>query len=386
MKEPIRILQVSAGNIMSGGVEAFVMNLYRHIDRSKIQFDFLTPSKTTFGKYKDEIESLGGNIYELGVYYNKYTRLFQLLYKLPYFFEKSKYKYKIVHVHTGSITTEISMNLIGKLCGIPIRIAHSHSCGNEQGALFKLLQNISKKVLRYCATDYLSCSEKASYRLFSNNLIANNEIRIIKNGIDLKKFSFNLENRKKIRTQFNIENKFVIGHVGCFLPVKNHRFLINIFSNILKQKENACLMLVGEGTDLMQIKQIVRNMHLEDKIIFAGHCENVYEILSAFDVFVMPSLHEGFPVSLIESQANGLPSFISDVITDEIILSPLINKIPLSLSADEWAEEILSKYKPRSLKEGYIFKSLEEYDVRNTAQDLSDFYLNKYKTITDKAI
>lgn len=386
MKEPIRILQVSSGNILSGGVEAFVMNVYRHIDRSKIQFDFLTPSKTTFGKYREEIELLGGNIYELDIYYNKYTRLFQLLYKLPKFLNSTTYKYKIIHIHAGSITTEISMNLIEKLCGVPVRIAHSHSCGNEQGALFKLLQNISKKVLRNCATDYFSCSEKSSYRLFTDNLISNNKVKIIKNGIDLKRFSFNIENRKKIRTKYNIEDKFVVGHVGLFFPVKNHDFLLQVFSNILKKKEEACLVLVGEGTDLTRIKRLAKDMNLEDKVIFTGRCENVYEILSAFDVFVMPSLHEGFPVSLIESQANGLPSFISDVITDEIMLTPLINKIPLSLSADEWAEEILSKYKPRSLKEGYIFDSLEEYDVRNTAQVLSDFYLNKYKAIMDKAI
>ena len=382
---PIRILQVSAGNTFSGGVESFIMNIYRNIDKSKIQFDFLTPSKTTFGEYKDEIEALGGHIYELGIIYNKYTRFFQLLYKLPFFLKHINYKYKIIHINTGSITTQVSMNLLGKLCKIPIRIAHSHSAGYDNNFIFKILQNLSKLIIEYCATDYFTCSEKASNRLFTDRLINEKKVKQINNGIDLNKFKFNNVIRKRIREEFSLKNKFVIGHIGSFLPVKNHLFLLEIYMNIIKNKKDACLFLIGNGVNEQVIKDKVKQLEIENRVIFAGKITNVYEIINAFDLLIMPSLYEGFPVTLIEAQANGLPCFISDVITDEVLLTPLIKKIPLSFSADIWAREIMSKYTPRTLEENILYKNLEEYDVGRTTQVLTDFYIKKYnETIEDK--
>lgn len=377
---PIRVLQVTSGDKQGGGVESFLMNIYRRIDKSKIQFDFLTPSHSTMNNYKEEIEKLGGNIYELNAIYNKYTRLFQLMYLLPSFYKKNNYKYNIVHVNAGSISTEVSLNLISFLCNIPTRIAHSHNTGNEKNLIFKVLQYISKLVLKLCATDYFACSKKAARRLFFDKDINSGKVKIIKNAIDFEKFIFNPEKRRIIREKLGIENSFVVGNISRFVPEKNHEYLIKVFSELQKIKSDSKLVLIGNGVLEEKVKLLVEDLNLKDKVLFLGERKDVNDLLSALDIILMPSIFEGFPVTLVEAQVNGLPIYMSSNITKEVVLTDLVKSLDLNDSPKDWAKIIANSRNIRD-NDAYKQKTLDEYRIENTVKYLTDFYINKNKQL-----
>lgn len=364
MNEPIRVLHISY-KMHCAGIEAFIMNLYRHIDRSMVQFDFLVHySKRHF--YDDEIEAMGGRIYRLTVREdNNFLKYFSDLNK---FFSQHQ-EYVIVHAHMESFAM-FYMPYVKK-AGIPVRIAHSHN--NKVDPSFRgFIKNIMNKPFKFYATEYMACSLEAARYLFGNR-----NCQIIHNAIDAKSFSFNLAIREEVRKELDIQNCLVVGHVGRFNTQKNHMFLINVMQKLTQINPEAILISIGEGSLLEDIKKKVRHLGLQDKVRFLGVRADINRLYQAMDIFVFPSRYEGLGIAMIEAQAAGLPVVCSDVIPFIAHITDNIRTLSLAEYPEKWAEAI------NMLKFGYARKNMFEqikaanFDIAKVAEDLQEYYLRK---------
>jgi glycosyltransferase involved in cell wall biosynthesis len=365
MAEPIRILQVFA-EMNRGGAETMIMNLYRHIDRGRIQFDFIvhTQEKCAFD---EEIEQLGGRIYRIPRYVGKNHFAYKNAWKV---FFMSHPEYRIIHGHVRS-TASIYLKL-AKRYNLST-IAHSHSISSGSG-ITAVIKDFFQYPIRYISDYFMACSESAGRWLFGDRIVTSNKFRVINNAIDVESFTFNNQTRDAIRHEFKIENKYVIGHVGRFHPTKNHEFLIDIFKNIHNQFNNSVLLLIGDGALKESIRIKVKNLNLENSVIFAGVRSDVPDIFQGMDMFLMPSWFEGLPVTLIEAQASGINCVISDTITKDVKITELVDFVSLQKSAEEWAGIILN-YKgkiDRKNMSNQIVKS--GYDIQANVQWLTNFY------------
>lgn len=365
MSKPIRVLQVFA--LMNrGGAETMIMNLYRNIDRTKVQFDFIVHTNKACA-YDDEIKNLGGKIYRVPRYNGKN----HLQYKRAWnkFFQEHP-EYKIIHGHVRS-TAAIYLR-IAKKYGL-ITIAHSHSTSSGNG-----FSAIVKKVLQYpirYTADYLfACSKSAGEWLFGKKACKGDNFFVFKNAIDAKKFIYNKEIRERKRKELHIENKFVIGHIGRFHLSKNHTFLIDVFKEIYDRNENSVLVLVGDGELRSSIEKKVNDLRLSGSVIFTGVRSDVPQLLQAMDVFVFPSLYEGLPVTVVEAQAAGLPCFVTEAIPREAYLTDHVYSISYKQSAKHWANEILKYYILFKRKNSLSQIKSQGYDVLSTAKAIEDFY------------
>lgn len=365
--EPIRVLQV-VGKMHRAGMETFIMNIYRNIDRSKIQFDFITHYEEK-GDYDDEIERLGGKIYRFPVMNNK--NLIKYFYNLNNFFKLHK-EYEIIHGHWA--TFGLFYMYIAKKNNIKYRISHAHSSSFNPGLRGKSVR-ILIKPMKYICNYYFACSEKACYWLYGKNKKISEKVNIVKNAIDLDKFKFNPRDREEYRKQLNIENKIVIGNVGRLHYSKNQDFLIEIFNEIYKQNNNARLILVGGGEEKSKLINKAQILGLTEEILFVGVREDIPEIMSAMDIFVFPSRYEALGIVAIEAQAMGLPTIVSNAIPREAHITNLIKSLPLNRDAKYWAKEILSL----DIKERInVHDSIKGagYDVKKQAKLLQDFYID----------
>ena len=359
----IRILHV-LGGLERGGAETMVMNLYRAIDRTQVQFDFIIHT-TKHQAYYDEIIALGGKIYSFpafdGLNYFKMKKLWKL-------FFKEHPEYRILHSHVRSYA---SLYLpIAKKAGLRT-IIHSHNTSSGKG-LKALAKFLLQRRLRKCADFYFACSNAAGEWLFGKKITTMPNYILLKNAIDVEKYKFSELSRKKVRDEFNLKDKFIIGHVGRFHPQKNHLFLLDVFAGIHKKHPESVLMLVGTGEMLNLVKERVVDLKIDDSVIFTGSRADVNELLSAFDVFLFPSLFEGLPVTLVEAQTAGLVSFVSDSVTKEIAMSELIRYIPINQGVEPWVEAVekcsvnRKDFSDKMRKEGY--------DIHTTSKNLEIFY------------
>ncbi len=365
MNEPLRILQVFA-EMNRGGAETMIMNLYRHIDREKIQFDFIvhTQEKCAFD---DEIEQLGGRIYKVP----KYVGTNHFAYKNAWKnFFMSHSDYKIIHGHVRS-TASVYLKIARKYN--LTAIAHSHNISSGSG-IKAVIKNLLQYPIRHISDYFIACSESAGRWLFGDKIVASNKFKILNNAIEIEHFTFNNQVRDTIRKEFSIEDKYVIGHVGRFHPTKNHEFLIDIFKSVQSKVNNSVLLLIGDGALKESIRMKVRKEKLENSVIFAGVRSDVHDIFQGMDIFVMPSLFEGLPVTLIEAQASGINCVISDAITREVEITDRVDFVSLQKSAEEWAEIIL-KYigkNERTNTSNQIIKA--GYDIKSNAKWLEGYY------------
>lgn len=349
-----------------GGAETFIMNLYRNINRSQIQFDFLVSRD---GFFDQEIKKMGGKIFKIpyltDVGQIEYTK------NLKEFF-KTHHNYKIIHSHIDQVSGLILK--IANKCDIPIRISHSHSTKNTNGIFGKIYKKYLQNKINTNATDLLACEQEAANWLFKENA---DKALIIKNGIEVEKFEFSIEKRKKIRQELQIDDSTVlIGHVGRFLKVKNHSFLLDIFKEYHNINRNSKLILVGDGPLKNDIEKKVKKLNLEKWVIFLGIRTDVDYIYSALDVLVFPSLFEGLSFTLIESQTAGLPTYTSDSIDPNTKVTDKLELISLNKSAKEWAEKIQVlpiKHRRDELKK----IRANGYDIKESVAKIEKFYINK---------
>jgi len=377
----IRVLQVFT--VMNrGGAESMIMNYYRHIDRSKIQFDFMV-HRNQKGHFDNEIELLGGKIYRMPPITVRGLKVYQN--ELELFFEKHK-EYTIVHSHLNALSKYVLKKAMK--FGINTRIAHSHialtkfsyqSFFKRDSSLkenFKILfKSFIKKSATKYATHYFACGVDAGNWLFGKENI--HKVSIINNAIDASKFEYNSEISKKNKTGLKIKNKLVIGHVGRFNTQKNHLFLIDIFKEIQKIQINSILLLVGEGDLMTEVKEKIKFYNLENAVYLLGVKSDVSYYLQAMDVFLFPSLYEGLPVTLVEAQAAGLKIIASDTISEEVKLTNLIEFISLDQSAVFWAKKVLQYNTGYKRENQFESISNKGYNIKVNALELEKFYLKK---------
>lgn len=365
MSEPIRILHVVT-YMGRGGLETMLMNYYRHVDQSKVQFDFLAHREFR-ADYDDEIEALGGKIYRLPRLV-PWSRRYQAA--LDAFFSEHP-EYKIVHVHQDCLSSVILK--VAQKHGVPVRIAHSHNNSQDKNLKY-LIKLYYRRLIPSYATELFACSEEAGNWMFGSE-----KYRVLNNAIDAKRYSFSQINRDRIRCSFGIpENIQVIGHVGRFSPQKNHKFLVDIFAVIKKYQPNAMLMLVGDGELRKSIEAKVKQMGLSDSVIFTGIRNDVPALMQAMDVFVLPSQYEGLGIVAVEAQAAGLPCYISDTVSKAAVVSDLAKQVFLSASAEHWAQIILSVRNPdRQNMSRQI--SAAGFDIGDNAFWLQNYYIEQWK-------
>jgi capsular polysaccharide biosynthesis proteinCps4H len=365
MRYPVKVLQVVATMNM-GGIENFLMNLYKSIDREKVQFDFLILNNEN-NIFEKEIEELGGKVFKIESI--KKAGYSKFLKNLKYFF-KEKTEYKVIHSHYNIMNGIVLYSSLNNMANV--RISHSHSTSTG----FSLLKNIflyfSRILLEKSQAKKFACSNAAGIWLYGKN----SDFNIIYNGIDASRYKYNYVIRENKREELQLSKKdIIVGHIGSFRKVKNHDFIIEIFSELSKKDKNYKLILVGDGELKKEIELKVDKKELRKNIIFLGIRKDIAELLQLFDIFLFPSLYEGLPISLVEAQTSGLKCFISENITKEIDLGlDLLEFISLKKSALEWANIIEEK-------KNYIRRSRLEviqekgYDIKKTSKDLVEVYL-----------
>lgn len=373
MSEPVRILNLFT--IMNrGGAETMVMNYYRSIDRSKVQFDFMVHRQER-GAYDDEIEALGGRIYRMPPIhpgkFGKYKKA------LKVFFDEHP-EYQILHSHMSELGYYAFKE--AKSRGIKCTICHAHNAPNfKSETLGEKLKDIMRwrfkhKIRKY--TDHMFiCGMDAGKWLFGRH--NKRKFVMMNNAIDAENFRWDENRAKALRKSWELDGKFVICHVGRFNAQKNHSLLIDIFNLIHYQKPDSVLLLAGDGDLEERIRAKVDSLGLTDCVQFLGVRSDINDILLASDVFLFPSLYEGLPVTLVEAQASGIKCVISDAIPSDCLITKNIDIVPLEATTGDWANAVLA-YENYKRKDTYATIVKKDFDINENAAWLEEFYINEY--------
>lgn len=372
MAQAMRVLHV-VGKLNIGGAESRVMDLYRNINRDEIQFDFMqhTSEKCAF---QDEVEALGGHVYHVPRFrvYNIFA--YKKAWK-KFFIEHPEIK--IVHGHMTS-TAAIYLP-IAKKVGKCYTIAHARSAGVDQGIKGTFTRFLRRNLSKKCDQCF-TCSDLAGVAVFGKDAVAQNKVKMIPNAIDVSKFDYNIEMRKKMRDKLGInDDAFVIGHVGRFDTVKNHSYMLQILQSCLEiNKENkkysdVKMLFLGDGPLMQEIKSKAGKLNILDNIIFAGNQKNIQDYYQAFDYFILPSFYEGLPGTAIEAQASGLSGLLSDKITSEAIVTENMKLMSITAPSMDWAREIMNVDIEKRVSMVTEVRQAG-FDVKEQAKKMSDFY------------
>jgi len=366
MGNPVKVL-FFVDRLLTGGIQTFVFENWKHMDKSKVQIDFLILDDGNDYELEEEVRKLGSEVYKLkGIWIKRNLDFIKYCKVLDCFF-KEHHDYKVVHMHSSSKNFWVLK--YAKKYGINVRIAHSHNIGFQSKNKIKIMVgNIFKGPLKKYATHYFACSKLAGKWLFDRE-----DVKIIHNAVDYEKFKFNEIRREELRKELEINDKLVIGNVGRFSNQKNHTFLVDIFNEIHKKNKDTVLMLVGIGEKEQEIRDKVISLGLEKNVKFMGFCTNTNELFWCMDIFLLPSLYEGLPIVGVEAQCTGLPCFMSKgVITDEVKIAENVTFIELEKSSEEWAEIILNS----DLNRRDTYEELKKagYFIEQTVEELERFY------------
>lgn len=378
MSNPIRVLHVFAA-LDSGGVSNFTMNLYRAMDTERIQFDFaITAGKRSL--YDDEVLARGGRIF----YFDKEMDIAANLRRIL----REEGPFHAVHSHvffySGLVLRE------AKKAKVPIRIAHAHNAhtGEARSAVRLAYEQGMRMLIRANATHLLGCSEKACRYVFGDRIMADPRAAVMPDGIDCDRFAFDPEAREQVRGEYGLDGKFVVGHVGHFNPAKNHEKILSVFAEVCLRRDDAALLLVGNGAMERQVRSHVAELGLTDKVIFAGAHKDVERYYQAMDVFLFPSRYEGFGMAMIEAQAGGLACVASDVVPEETNADGRAVYLPLSAEDAVWADALLE---PALLpREPFREIVAARFDMQSKSAQLKKIYLTgfeqEYATSTPNSI
>ena len=367
----IRALMV-VGSLDCGGAESLVMNLFRNIDRSKIVFDFAVHTDYR-GFFADEVESLGGKIYHFPKYRIINGMKFRKCWKK--FFQEHPGEYQIIHTHHSSSVAMILK--IAKKYGL-YTIAHSHSAGWDK-SLMGLGNRILSHGTRKVADHFFACSYLAAVAEFGKKVADDKErCKIIANGIPADKYVFNKTIRNRIRNQLKLrDDVHLYGHVGRFVYAKNHQYLIKVFNEILKKDPTSYLLLLGDGELKNDIIIQAEKLGIKEHLIMPGLVKNVNEYMQAMDFFIFPSNYEGLPVVLVEAQASGLRCLKSDVISNEVDVTNLVNSLSIKEEPSIWASKILENI-DYSRQNTYEIIKKSGFDISSSVSYLTEFYTQIY--------
>ena len=366
MNQPIRVAHI-IGKMVNGGIESVVMNYYRHIDRTKVQFDFFVDEDYT-EEFKvmppEEIRQLGGRV----IIVPPYQQLNRYIPELVRLFRENRYQ--IVHSHINTLS--VFPLYAAKKAGVPIRIAHNHSTAAKGEWKKNILKYALRPFAKVYATHYAACSRTAGEWLFGKKAMERGEVTIFNNAIDLEKFRFNPAVRDEVRKELGIEDKYVIGHVGRFCYQKNQEFLIDIFAEVYKQRHDAVLLMIGDGKDRTRIEKKIKKRSLEN-VILLGNREDVNRLYQAMDVFVFPSQYEGFGMGAVEAQICGVKTIVSKALPLETVIASTTIVLDLKDGEKVWAQEIL-----QCNAQNTIVNSAYLYDISKQVNKLTEYYETHY--------
>lgn len=360
MKKPLRVLQMIA-SLYSGGSQAMLMNLYRNIDRKKVQFDFIV-EHPEYDYYLDEIEKLGGKVYTLPAFRGANIKEVKDAWN-NFFVEHPEYK--ILHSHSRS---HASIYLpIARKYGLKT-IIHSHNTSNGKG-IQAIAKNIFQYPLRYQADYYVGCSKKSGEWLFGDKVVSSDKFFVLNNAIDASEYRYNERVRNEYRKQFDVENKTVFIQVGSLSKQKNHLFTMEIFKKLCEINDNVILYIAGVGELEKEIRDKIKEYNLEGKVILLGRRSDVKNLLQMADCFIMPSIYEGLSVAAVEAQASGIACILSDMVSDEVKITDSCEFLPLTV--DEWVNKLNNKF---IRVDTYDQVKKAGYDVKDTAKKMQEFY------------
>ena len=366
---PIRVLQV-IGSMNRGGAETMIMNLYRKIDREKIQFDFVVHTDKPCA-YDDEILFLGGRIWHCPRFAG--SNVFSYRRWWNAFFTEHASDYPVVHGHIGS-SAAVYLKA-AKKSGL-FTVAHSHSSGTDHSARSFLYRAFSYPT-RHIADWFFACSIAVGVDRYGQAVVDSSRFRILNNAIDTVAFRYEEDTRRQIREELGVADSLVVGHVGRFDAVKNQPFAVRSFQALTEKHPDARLLLVGNGAEKPEVEALVRTLDLSDRVIFTGVRADVALLLQAMDVFLFPSIYEGLPVTLVEAQCAGLPCVISDtippdcIVTEGLVVQKSLNDGPIS-----WADQLLACAAIQRTDHSQEIIA-HGFDVNDTARKLEEFYLEK---------
>lgn len=367
--EPIRVLQIFGEPFSNGGQDSYLMNMYRHIDRTRVQFDFFTPFTIRVPATREEVESLGGHMWAAGHEFNVDNNRY---FKEGVSAFLSQHHYDIVHIHSGSTYALMEGARIARKNGAKRVAVHSH-CGGFVNLKYRIIRLLSWLPLQTYPTDYFACSHLAARWKFPNPIIKDRKYTVLKNAVDTQVMHYDPALREQTRRDLGVEDDLVTGHVGRFSQQKNHRYLLEIFAALLQKEPKAKLLLAGEGVLLEETLAYAEELGVAHRVQYLGIRRDIPALMNAFDVFLLPSFFEGLPVVGIEAQATGLPVVTSTGVTKELPLADLAVYLPLSDSPDVWAHQVLECAK-ESRRDTTAEMVETGYDVRVAARIMQEKY------------
>lgn len=364
----MKILQIAFFSNKNGGIENAVLNWNENIDKKRYKFDFLICSDYTI--FEKRLKQYGGKVFYLPSILAHPIRCKNVLKAIL-----NEGMYDVVHIHKNSLCNSLLIYLL-KILGVKKLVIHSHN--TSATGSFKMVKNLVHYmnffIVKHFKTEKIACSKLAAEWMFGRKTVRKKEVFYIRNGVDTKRFRYDDSVRNKKRAEMNIsQNTYVIGYVARFQKEKNHYFLMDIFAELQKKRNDVFLILAGSGQLEHEMKEKAAALNLQNKVFFAGDTNKVHELYQVMDCFVMPSLHEGFPLVGVEAQTAGLPCVFSGHITKEIAILDAVSFVDLTKSAEQWAEQILSA---GSVERKTAYKKIVSfgYDIKQSVQELQRAY------------
>lgn len=367
MKEEVTRILIIGMHDKIGGVETFLMNYFRNINRKKICFDFINMYDRLC--FQDDILALGGKIYNIANVKKNPIQYFKQLTQVI-----KTNNYNIVHINMLSVANPLPIIVAHRL-KVKNIIIHSHNANIPKGIIRKIMDKFNKYYLRF-GTQYWACSKLAGVWMFGNKA----KFEVINNAIDTEKYKFDLKTRNEIREELDIKNEFLIGHIGRFSYQKNHDFIIDVFNEVQKSLTSCKLLLIGDGEIRKKIEKKVETLDINKNVIFLGNTNEVQRYLQAMDIFILPSRFEGLPVTGIEAQVNGLKCLFSNNITKEVDIS---NKcIFIENNIEKWKKAIVNNSSVDNHDRNIKFNEL--YDIKIAAKELENKYIKMIRLYEDE--
>ena len=365
----IRVLHV-INNADLGGISTMLLNYYKNINRDEIHFDFIYSVDEPLGYNGNKLKKLGAEFYYVP---RKSLDLKSHVKGIRDVVNNGNYD--AIHVHSNH-TSYVAL-AVAKKCGIKIRVAHAH---NAVKGWLGIKESVSRLVgillINYYSTKCLACSEDAATYTFGSKSLKRNKTMIIHNAIDCKAFGFSETNRSAIRMEYGIGNEILVfGTVARMSYEKNIIYLLEVLKEIQK-RTRALLFLIGDGDERSKIEAKAYELNISQSVIFAGKHSDVYRYLSAFDVFVIPSLNEGFSIAGLEAGANGLPIVMSEAVPLELSFLPNTTYLPLEGEEKKWADTIIACKRLR-MKKSVLEVEQNGYDIRKTVKILEKVYIGE---------
>lgn len=364
-----KVLEVFGEPISRGGQESYVISTLQNMDLSELQVDLFTPYYCDNQSYVDYMSSIGGKVIHCDIPFKVGGTRREIIPCFNLYLNKNMYD--VVHIHSGSVSVLAYYARVASKNGVKKVIVHSHSSGIKENLKHFLMKTYAALIFKKYATDYCACSVEAAKWKFPKSVL--HDVKILKNGVDLNKFKFDSGIRNMMRNKYGIkDDELILGHVGRFTFEKNQTFLIDVLKDYISNFGNAKLVLVGDGTELNNVKSKVNSIGLENNVIFTGSQENVNEYMDMFDVFLFPSLYEGLGIVGIEAQAAGLQVIASENIPSAIAMSKNIKFKSLN-SKCEWSKEINKLKKIKRTNNMEIIKQ-KGFDILDSSENVKSMY------------